>query len=246
MERSLLGLIEPARTRLHALVRGVLAAALPVGCAACGAALDEAHALSLCGPCDAGLVDLGEPFCLDCARTGGAPRRCPARAHLRLAGGFVWNESIRAPIHALKFGDAPELAQALVARAWAGAAFRARPRPDLVAAIPLHPVRRRERGYDQAALLARAFAHHAGAPDVAALVRTRPTRQQARLKARARAENLAGAFRVVEPGWVRGRHVALVDDVATTGATLDAAAKALVIAGARRVEAWTIAYEPLE
>ena len=246
MERSLHGLIEPARSRLHALVRAVLEAALPVGCAACGAALEEAHALSLCGACEAGLVDLGEPFCLDCARAGGAPRRCLARSHLRLAGGFVWNESIRAPIHALKFGDAPELADALVAHAWAGAGFSARPRPDLVVPVPLHPVRRRERGYDQAALLARAFAHHAGAPDVAALVRIRPTRQQARLDARARAGNLLGAFRVALPGWMRGRHVALVDDVATTGATLDAAAKALLDAGARRVEAWTIAYEPLE
>jgi ComF family protein len=191
-------------------------------------------------------VDLGEAFCLDCARTGGSPRRCRDRTHLFLSGGFVWNEGVRALVHALKFGDAPELADPLVERAWTGTAFAHRPRPDLVSPVPLHPVRRRERGYDQAAHLARAFARRAGAPCVNALARTRRTKQQARLGARARAENLAGAFRATDAALVRGRTVALVDDVATTGATLAAGAHALRSAGAQRVVAWTIAYEPLD
>lgn len=245
MERSLHGVAQTMSRGVLALARGVLAAAYPVGCAACGAAV-RGPALPLCGACEDGLVDLGEAFCLDCVRAGGAPRRCGLALHLRLAGGFVFGDGIRALVHALKFGDAPELAVPLVERAWAGPAFTARPRPDLIVPVPLHAVRRRERGYDQAALLARAFARQAGAPDVPALSRVRATRQQSRLGARERAENLADAFRALEPGWVRGRQVALVDDVATTGSTLAAAAQALKDAGARGVEAWTLAYEPIE
>jgi ComF family protein len=149
-------------------------------------------------------------------------------------------------IHAFKFGDAPELSEPLVARAWESPAFARARRPDLLVPVPLHPVRRRERGYDQAARLARAFARRAGTPEALVLARTRATRQQARLGARERALNVRGAFRVLTPALVRGRHVALVDDVVTTGATIAAAADALRTAGARRVDAWTIAFEPLE
>jgi len=234
MERSLPGVI-------GAIVR----AAFPVGCAECAAMLSDDAVLPLCPTCDSAIVDVGEPFCLDCARTGGEPRRCARGAHMRLAAAFVFDGPVRTLVHAFKFGDALELAEPLVARAWEGPAFGSQ-HPDLIVPVPLHPVRRRERGYDQAARLARAFAAHAGAPDVPALARTRATRQQARLGAKARAANVRGAFTVARPALVRGRSIALVDDVATTGATLLAAAEALRGAGARRVDAWTIAFEPLE
>jgi len=219
----------------------------PVACAACGARLDgRAGGLPLCGACDAALVPLGEAFCLTCARTGGDPRRCVRASHLALAGAFVWNEPVRALVHALKFGDTPELAPALVARAWSTPAFAARPRPDALVPAALHALRRRERGYDQSEALAQAFAPLVGAPAGRWLRRRRATRQQARLGARERAANLAGAFEVIAPAMVRGRRVAVVDDVVTTGATGSAACEALVRAGAQRVELWAIAYEPLE
>ena len=232
MERSLRGMIV-------ALVR----AAFPVGCAACGAPF-EVEAWPLCAACDGALAEVGEPFCMDCARAGGEPRRCLRRDHVRLAAAFTFDEGVRAVLHAFKFGDAPELAGPLVERAFE--AYEHVPRHDLVAPVPLHPVRRRERGYDQAALLAREVARRTNAPVVSLLERTRATKQQAKLGARPRLENMRAAFRVREEGLVRGRAVALVDDVATTGATLRAAADVLLAAGARRVDAFTIAFEPLE
>jgi len=229
------------------LTRSVCEAVFPVACAACGVRLDgRVGDLPLCGACDSALVPLGEAFCLTCARTGGDPRRCVRATHLALAGAFVWNEPVRALVHALKFGDAPELAPALAVRAWSTGAFAPRPRPDAIVPAALHALRRRERGYDQSEALAQAFAPFAGAPAGRWLRRRRPTRQQARLGARERAANLAGAFEVTVPGLVRGRRIAVVDDVVTTGATGTAACEALAQAGAQRVELWAIAYEPLE
>ena len=220
-------------------------AAFPLACAACDDALGD-DALPLCAVCRASLVDCGPAFCLACVRTGGAPLRCTRRDHRRLRAGFTWSEPMRAVVHAFKFGDVPGLAGPLVAAAWDTPAFAERPRPDLVVPVPLHPRRRRERGYDQAEALARAFAARAGAPVVDALVRRRATRQQARLSAAERRANVAGAFALTRPSLVHGRRVVLVDDVVTTGATIEAAALALVEAGPRTVELWGVAYEPLE
>ena len=237
----------PVLGRARRFARGLIDAAFPLACAACDDALGD-DALPLCAVCRASLVDCGPAFCLACVRTGGAPLRCTRRDHRRLRAGFTWSEPVRAVVHAFKFGDVPGLAGPLVAAAWDTPAFAERPRPDLVVPVPLHPRRRRERGYDQAEALARAFATRTGGPLVRGLERVRSTRQQARLEAAARATNLAGAFRPAVAGAdaLAGRHVALVDDVVTTGATVHAARDALVAAGAQSVEAWCVAYEPLE
>jgi len=108
----------------------------------------------------------------------------------------------------------------------------------MVTPVPLHAVRLRERGYDQAALLADSLARALGAPFVPGLlVRIRATREQSRLSAAGRRANLAGAFAVPRPEAVRGRSVLLVDDVLTTGSTLDAAGGALRAAGAETLGA---------
>jgi ComF family protein len=225
---------------------GAVRAAFPLACAGCAGPLDGARDWPLCPPCEAGLPEAGERFCLTCARTGGSPRACVRPSHLGLRAAWVWSPAVRGLVHAYKFGDAPELAEGLVARAWATAAFARGPRPDLLLPVPLHALRRRERGYDQAARLAGAWSERAGAPVAAALERARRTQQQARLGARARALNVRGAFRALRPELVEGRRVALVDDVVTTGETLVAAEQALRAAGALRVEAWALAFEPLE
>lgn len=110
---------------------------------------------------------------------------------------------------------------------------------DLVAPVPLHPKRLKERGFNQSLLLAQAF------PEVRLkrelLVRVRHTPPQTGLKPQARRDNVKGAFSVPRPALVKGKNVLLVDDVFTTGATIRECARVLRRAGARRVEVLTVA-----
>ena len=108
---------------------------------------------------------------------------------------------------------------------------------DLVVPVPLHRSRKRARGFNQAAEIAR----HLTVPVAHVLERVRPTASQTDLPAAARHRNVRGAFAVTVPDRVLGATVVLIDDVSTTGATLDACAGALLDAGAREVRALTAA-----
>ncbi|MBU0493967.1 MAG: ComF family protein [Chloroflexi bacterium] len=117
---------------------------------------------------------------------------------------------------------------------------------DLLIPVPLHARRQRERGYNQAALLAQAVGQLTGMPVYpAALVRQRATQSQVQLNAQERQGNVRGAFSVAPaaPAQLSGRTVVLVDDVCTTGATLDACATVLRQAGATSVWALTLGRE---
>jgi ComF family protein len=114
---------------------------------------------------------------------------------------------------------------------------------DLVSFVPVHADRARQRGYDQAELIARSAARHLGLPFAPLLARRRATIAQFDLDRRDRAANVEGAFAVVGPTNPRGAWVLLVDDVVTTGATLAACATALETAGALAVSAVTVARE---
>jgi ComF family protein len=217
---------------------------------------------SRCGGCD----ELGPaPFCPACAETlRPAPEGCarcggalPAGLpHQREGGGgrvetcagcathpppyaavrapFAYQGALALAVHALKYRSRPELAQPL------GLLFAAAERPaaELICPIPLHPRRLRERGYDQAHLLSRELGRLCGLPIAPLLCRRIETRPQVGLDREGRRLNLAGAF-VAEPA-AKGRSVCLVDDVWTTGSTAEAAAQALLAAGARRVEVRTL------
>jgi ComF family protein len=147
-------------------------------------------------------------------------------------------------IGAMKFRGrlAPaRLLGALLAEALAG---RAEPLPEVLIPVPLHPSRLRERGYNQALEIARALARHCPLPVAPRLlIRQRPTRPQSELSGRERRRNLRGAF-VPLPGVRLPDHVALLDDVITTGTTLAELAKVLKGQGVRRVEAWAVARTP--
>ena len=113
---------------------------------------------------------------------------------------------------------------------------------DLVVPVPLHPRRLSQRGYNQSGLLAAAFAERIGRLcDETSLVRMRDTAHQSRLTGDERRKNLKGAFKVVDSSRIRGRTVVLVDDVMTTGATVEECMVALYAGGAHKVIPFVLA-----
>ena len=146
-------------------------------------------------------------------------------------------------VHRLKYGDRDELAGPMglwMARAGGELLSDA----DLLVPIPLHWTRLARRRFNQAAALARAIEKASAAPsDAGLLVRVKPTPPQVGLTRRLRAENIQGAFAVPENRRIEaeGRRIVLVDDVMTSGATLNAAARVLLRAGAQRVDALVFA-----
>lgn len=115
--------------------------------------------------------------------------------------------------------------------------------PDAIVAVPLHPARLRERGFNQALQIARPLARQLEIPLIInACERTRETSAQQGLGRRARLANLQGCFRC--DGRVANRHIAIVDDVMTTGSTADAVARSIIRAGANSCEVWCIARTP--
>ena len=168
-------------------------------------------------------------------------RRCDSWAFTAARACGVYEGALRAAVLTLK--HEPRVGARL-----ARLMCEAQRRPPLdratrVVPVPLHPERERERGFNQAALLARVVARRAGLPcDERSLVRVTHTEQhRAGMDARARRETVEKAFRVARPRLVEGERVLLVDDVFTTGATASACARALEAAGAGEVFVLTVA-----
>jgi ComF family protein len=112
---------------------------------------------------------------------------------------------------------------------------------DAFVPVPLHPVRQREREYNQAEELCRDLTKRTGTPTWPALRRVRYTTTQTRLDREERMENLRGAFRVSDNGRVKDRHLVLVDDVFTTGSTVEECSRVLLRAGAASVRVISVA-----
>lgn len=204
---------------------------------------------------DALLAPLVDPRCPRCALRAPTPGFCGGCRQDLLAApvpgardddpgpvvaAMAWGPASAPALRRYKFHGDLACGQALADLALP--AFRACARPDLVVPVPLHRRRLRDRGYDQAALLAAAWARGMALPlGRHALRRVRDSRPQTRLSSAERRRNLQGAFEAVA---ALPPSVALVDDVLTTGSTVRAAAAALRDAGVREVQVWVLARAP--
>jgi ComF family protein len=240
------------RPALRERLRGVFAALgrlgldtlYPPTCLSCRAATGQADAL--CAACWRAMRFIERPFC---ERLGtpfeqdlGAGLLSPqaiadppvfrrARAVARFEDGPA-----RRLVHRLKYSDRSELARPLGAwMARAGADVLAD--TDAIVPVPLHALRLWTRRFNQAAALGRAISLQTGKPfEPQWLQRVKATRSQVGLSREQRAENVQGAFRATPGAPIKGRRIVLVDDVLTSGATANAAARALLRAGASEVD----------
>lgn len=227
---------------------------LPSCCSGCGAPLLTSTALGLCGGCRAALRPISRrEACAVCAIPLAAPElpegwRCsPCRskppAFDRLLALWLYETPLDTVIQGLKFRRLDYLGTHL-ARSLAAELRHELTDLDLVTPVPLHWRRRLARGYNQAACIGRPLADLLELPFLHTLARRRATPPQTSLHRGDRLDNLRRAFHVRRPSRVQGLRVLLVDDVATTGATLDAAATALKKAGAAAVTALVAARTP--
>jgi len=214
---------------------------LPPACVIC-----RRPGMVFCQECQAKSILVTQPWCQRCGRP--SPHSVPECWHCsgmlanlrQVRATFLHVDPLSKVIHAYKyegqFGLAPTLGD-LMTMNWP----QWRTAPEIIVPVPLHAARERERGYNQAMLLARRLGKRLSLPiHPTSLKRIIHTRPQVGLNASERRQNVAGAFHADSRG-IEGRHVLLVDDVFTTGATLSAAGLALREAGALSVSGFCLA-----
>ena len=232
------------------LLQAALALFYPPTCEGCGG--DVPPNQYLCADCQSRAPRIVAPFCARCSEPfSGAiegPFSCSNCADQKLhfqaaVAGYQARGIVRRLIHEFKYHQrlylryviADWLAVVLQDPRLSSRAF------DVIVPVPLHPAKRRERGFNQAALLAGSLSSRIGVPVRPVLQRIRYTKTQTAFDRAERLENLRNAFRLRGGADVRGLQVLLVDDVLTTGSTLSECARVLKRAGASSIYAATAA-----
>ncbi|MBC7505291.1 MAG: ComF family protein [Sandarakinorhabdus sp.] len=229
-------------------VRSIVDLVLPPRCPACRVIVDgDAR---FCLDCWRQLAFITAPHCAICGTPFGHDRGVAAECGACLAepprfttarAALAYGGPARTVLLAMKHGDRQHLARVMAPHMMRVAESMLAPQSVLVP-VPLHRWRLWRRGFNQAAVLAQELARLSGAqPDIDALVRVKATRPSAGMGRKARADNVRGAFRFADRRRVKDRDIVLVDDVLTTGATVDACARHLRRAGARSVHVLTFA-----
>lgn len=224
----------------------------PPTCAGCGVSTGR-EGTTLCWDCRSALTIISNPICSVC----GVPvhgrvdheficHDCTTRPPLygRARAAILYNALGRRLITRFKYNHALWMERLLADLTENCVRFHYREQQfDLVCPVPLHPVKKRDRGYNQAHLLARRLSKRLGVPlaGTNVLTRIKMTDTQTRLTARQRLSNVLGAFKVRQPDVIAGKNVLLVDDVMTTGATVGVCSRALMDAGAQCVDVVTVA-----
>ncbi|HUA00982.1 MAG TPA: ComF family protein [Candidatus Aquilonibacter sp.] len=227
----------------------------PGPCRICARTLANASRIPVCEDCLAGFERIDAPMCVVCGRpfeSGTALDAAEPRCRLCRMGFYafdrarsfaVYDDALSEAILLLKYEEVTRLGHWFAGRlaeivARAPSEWHA----DLVVPVPLHRDRRRERGYNQAELIARPLARRLKLPlDAGALLRTKPRPAQLVLSRSEHWKSVRGAYAIGEGSRVDNLRVLLVDDVLTTGATLDACARAFKKAGATAVFGLTVA-----
>jgi ComF family protein len=234
-----------------------LALFYPQACALCGAGVDSRFDGVVCDDCwaDTRIFSAADLLCWKCGtpvRTNVSPlaveqpalincRRCDAESFMAARACGPYEGALRASVIALKReADVSRRLTRLMFETCGRAPLNS---ATLIVPVPLHPQRQKERGFNQAALLAHSLSARLRLPvEARSLCRREHTgRHRAGMDARARRESVERAFAVVHPRAIANEHVLLVDDVFTSGATVSACARALLDAGAREVSVLTIA-----
>ena len=215
----------------------------PNRCLACRGDLRFDERKRICPSCAAGILPMPEPSCALCgAHLPDGGMNCfdcrngefeftAVRCFGKLEG------PLRELIHLFKYAGKDRLCEDLSEFLWrAWTRYPEIRQAEIAVPVPLHPANLRERGYNQSGLLAERFSSLVGLKlEEKALARVRKTATQTRLAREGRRENVDGAFEIGDPDAVKGKNVLLIDDVCTTGSTLNECAKALKKAGAGKV-----------
>jgi ComF family protein len=235
------------------LLRCFLDLLLPSSCAYCSSPLGDSTVPFFCSACWSDFSVLPGPFCPSCGKpfdssealTHSPAHEChacrlePPRFDQALSVGY-FEGSLREAVHQFKYRPCPALGKPL--GVWMCGNLRVLTSIDIIMPVPLHRSRLRQRGFNQALLLARQLSTAGNIPlCYDNLWRIRPTRPQVELSGKDRVRNVAGAFALRRPPDVSGLSVLIVDDVFTTGATLNECADVLKNAGAVSVIALTLA-----